>query len=350
MKAGKGLKKAAAVILCAVFFLPGCFGAARAMEAYDTGVRARDPFVLEYHDEYYMYATGLAWNGYGCVHSADLKNWSEPVKIYQPQGSCDGVNDWWAPECHVYKDRFYLFATYRSAATGKRGVAIFRADEPMGPFEMITDGHVTPKDHDAIDGTLYVDEDGQAWMIYVGEWTSNEDGIGDMMAAKLSDDLTAFVSEPILLFRATDGRRNSGAITDGPFLYKTKNGRLLMLWSNMDQDGYCVRLAYSSNGGVDGRWRQQPGNLYGQTKRRTDGGHGMIFTAPDGTLMLSLHAPNFSDEEHPTTAVFLPVDDIGDTLVLREENNFPVRIYYRIYYAWNKLTDCFRGIGRGNDL
>ena len=67
-----------------------------------------------------------------------------------------------------------------------------------------------------------------------------------MMAAKLSDDLTAFVSEPILLFRATDGRRSSGNITDGPFVYQTKNGRLAMLWSNIDGGSYCVRIAFSS--------------------------------------------------------------------------------------------------------
>ncbi|MBQ9552529.1 MAG: family 43 glycosylhydrolase [Clostridia bacterium] len=336
----KGIKAAAALALCAAFMIPACSGSALALETTDTGVRVRDPFVLEYEGTYYMYGTGLApnGNGYGCVTGTDLKNWSEPVKVCEPAGSCDGEGDWWAPECHYYKDAFYLFATYRSAATGKRGVAIFRAADPLGPFEIITDGHVTPKERDAIDGTLYVDQDGQPWMIYVGEWTSNEDGIGDMMAAKLSDDLTAFISEPIRLFRATDGRRSSGTITDGPFLYRTKNGRLLMLWSNIDPNGYCVRIAYSSNGRIDGRWRQQPGALYQQTKRHADGGHGMLFTAPDGTLTLAIHSPNFGDEQTPTTAVFVPVADIGATLIEQDENHFFTRLFLRFYYALMKLA------------
>ena len=336
------LIRALSLALCAALVLPVCCAAAQADETIDSGVRVRDPFVLTHNGTYYLYGTGLKWDGYGCVHSTDLTNWSEPVRVYTPQGACDGEDDWWAPECHVYNGRFYLFATYRSAATGKRGVAIFRADDPLGPFEIITDGHVTPKERDAIDGTLYVDESGQPWMIYVGEWTSNEDEIGDMMAAKLSDDLTAFVSEPILLFRAMDGRRSSGNITDGPFVYQTKNGRLVMLWSNSDGGSYCVRIAFSSNGRVDGKWRQQPGNLFTKTKNHPDGGHGMLFYTADGTMMLAVHSPNFEEENNPTTAVFLPVDDTGDTLILHEDNTFLTRACYRIYYTCMKLLELFR--------
>ncbi len=341
----KAIKNAAALLLCAVCMFSASFGVIlSAAENADTGVQVRDPYVLEYGGVYYMYGTGLKWSGYGCVYSTDLKTWSDPVQVCEPAGSCDGVGDWWAPECHFYNGAFYLFASYLSAASDKRGVAIFRASDPLGPFEIITDGHVTPKDRDAIDGTLYVDENGQPWMVYVGEWTSNEDGIGDMMAAKLSDDLTKFISEPIMLFRATDGGRRSGNITDGPFLYKTKSGRLLMLWSNIDNGGYCVRIAFSSNGKVDGKWRQQPGALYEQTKQQADGGHGMLFRAPDGTLTLSIHSPNFGSEDKPTTAVFVPVDDIGDTLVAKDENNCFVRMFYRFYYVLINLEDVFASL------
>ena len=338
MKKGK---KGTAALLCAVLTLTSAVSAANAANTantVDTGVKARDPFVLEYNGTYYMYATGLQnESGYGCVYSTDLTDWSEPVQVFTPPEDFDGDDNWWAPECHFYKGRFYLFATYHSAKSGKRGVAIFRADSPLGPFEIITDGHITPKDHDAIDGTLYVDEDGQPWMVYVGEWTSNADGVGDMMAAKLSEDITAFISEPILLFRGSDPRWARGKITDGPFLYKTKEGRLLMLWSNMNNKGYCVGIAYSSNGKTDGRWLQQSTELYRASETQPDGGHGMLFTAPDGTLTLSIHSPNQDAEENPTTALLIPVDDIGCTLVTQGKNNVIVRLFYRLYYAVAKL-------------
>ena len=336
--------KTVALVLASAAALAALCGPALAAAFTDTGVRVRDPFVLRHEGVYYMYGTGLAWNGYGCVYSSDLKNWSAPVKVYEPEGACDGEADWWAPECHYYNGSFYLFATYRSAATGKRGVAVFRSASPLGPFAIVTDGHVTPKDHDAIDGTLYVDEDGQPWMVYVGEWTSNADGVGDMMAAKLSDDLSRFVSDPILLFRGTDAPWAKGRITDGPFLYKTKTGRLLMLWSNGNKDGYCVGVAWSSNGRVDGRWYQQPWELYKAAKTNADGGHGMLFTGPDGALTLSVHSPNESSEAHPTTAIFIPVADIGDTLVTKDRDTPPVRLFYRLYYTFARLAAVFEKI------
>ena len=323
-------------LACIVFILFRNHGADA--DIIDTGIEVRDPYVLEYEGTYYMYGTGLAPEGYGCVHSSDLKEWSSPVTVFPPGKDFDGIGDWWAPECHYYKGAFYLFASYHSAASDKRGTAVFRADDPLGPFELISDGHITPKEHDCIDGTLYVDEDGQPWMVYVGEWTSNEDGVGDMMAAKLSDDLTAFISEPILLFRGSDLKNRTNSITDGPFLYKTRNGRLLMLWSNFDMGGYSVHIAYSSNGRIDGVWRQQPGALFTKTKRHADGGHGMLFTAPDGTLMLSLHSPNFATDDDPTTALLVPVKDVGSTLIQKSEDNVFVRIYYAVYYAISKAN------------
>lgn len=341
MKKTGYVKKITAALLGAAVAVASFSASALAADVTDTGVQVRDPYVLEHEGTYYLYGTGLAWGGYGCVYSTDLRNWSAPVKVYEPQGACDGEGDWWAPECHEYQGNFYLFASYRSAATGKRGVGIFRASDPLGPFEIITDGHITPKDHDAIDGTLYVDENGQPWMVYVGEWTSNEDGVGDMMAARLSADLTEFVSEPVLLFRGTDAKWAKGKFTDGPFLYKTKNGRLLMLWSANDKGGYCVGIAYSSNGKIDGKWRQQPRELYKATKKTADGGHGMLFTSPDGTLTLSIHSPNYGTEDDPTTAVFVPVTDIGDTLVTKDRDNLFIRLYYRFYFTFMKLADVF---------
>ncbi len=102
---------------------------------------------------------------------------------------------------------------------------------------------------------------------------------------------------------------------------------LLMLWSDFEKNGYCVRIAVSSNGKIDGTWLHQPCALYHATERRADGGHGMLFTAPDGTLTLSMHSPNVDSETDPTTAVFVPVADIGNTLILKCEDSLFVRLY-----------------------
>ncbi len=275
----------------------------------------RDPFVLVHNGLYYMYGTcATAQKGYGCFVSPDLAHWAGPFNVFTAPADFDGIKDFWAPECHEYGGKFYLFATYFSRTTGHRGVSVFRADDPLGPFEEISDGHVTPHDRDSIDGTLYVDDAGQPYMVYVEEWTSTDDGVGRMAVATLTDDLSRFASAPKTLFRADDPSWKPHKITDGPFLYTSRTGKLLMLWSNGSPEGYCVALASAK--AVTGPWRQQRARLYAKDKRHAcDGGHGMLFTDQNGQLTLCIHAPN---ADAPAQAQFFPVRDLGFTLALDE--------------------------------
>ena len=302
----------------------------------------RDPFVLVHEGKYYMYGTGLAGRGYGCVISENLEDWTYPIQVFTPDECFDGIKDFWAPECHYYNGKFYLFATYFSGETQHRGVGIFVADEPTGPFTQLGDGHITPHDRDSIDGTLYVDGDGQPWMVYVREWTSAEDEVGEMAIAKLSENLDCFISEPKIIFRADGHLWTDSHVTDGPFLYRTENGRLLMLWSNSaKQGGYAVGVAWSDNNEITGKWKHQPSALYRKDMyHELDGGHGMIFRTLDGQLMMSIHSPNSQTEEHRTTAVFIPIKDTGNSIVLAE-NYTPFRnflykfvvLFRKIYYG-----------------
>ncbi len=329
--------------------LPSSAGVSEAYPIKREDLNVRDPFVLVYEGKYYMYGTGLSkGNGYGCVVSEDLENWSERIQVFAPSDDFDGYSNFWAPECHYYNGSFYLFATYLSRASGKRGTAVFKSDSPTGPFEIISDGHITPKERDCIDGTLYVDEDGQPWMVYVNEWTSEPDEVGRMAVAKLSDDLTHFISEPKVIFKADGHLWTNEHITDGPFLYRTSKGELLMLWSNnIDKKGYAVGLAISDNGKVDGNWLHHPVAIYKKDLRNEyDGGHPMLFETLDGQLMMSIHSPNSSDEV-VTHAEFIPVEENGDAIqIVRDE--FLGCIWDRLRTIFDKiylfLADIFHDI------
>lgn len=320
-------------------------------------INIRDPFVLPYDGLYYMYGTGAAQgNGYGCYVSRDLENWAGPFNVFSAPDDFDGDGCFWAPECHYYNGKFYLLATYHSKTTGYRGTSVFEADSPLGEFKEISDGHITPHNADSIDGTLYVDEQGQPWMVYVGEWTATEDGIGRMMAAKLSSDLSSFISEPEELFKATDAPWSSSFVTDGPFLYKTRTGKLLMLWSNGSPEGYCVGLAESLDGTPNGEWRQQFSRLYMKTFSYVDGvsyngGHGMLFETFDGRLMLVIHSPNGRTTNEKTgetvfeTASFYEIEDCGRTIRIK---GIPccLRLWEKILtlkeFISNALEDLFK--------
>lgn len=228
----------------------------------------------------------------------------------------DADKNYWAPEVYQYNGAYYMFITYHSSITDHRGCTIMKADSPEGPFVEITCGQITPRDWDSIDGTFYVDSDGQLWMIFVHEWTSTDDGVGRMAAAKLSAGLTHFISTPFELFRADALEWATANVTDGCWMYRCADGQLLMLWSNWDSAGYCVGIARSANGRIDGEWTQDKTLLYAKSMTGTyDGGHGMLFTDTDGQMYLSIHSPNTATKSRRERPVFIPVDERNCSLV-----------------------------------
>lgn len=273
----------------------------------------RDPCILVEDGVYYAY--GTRWIGFKNT-SGDLRGeWEELGVVAQIPENAE--TNYWAPEVHKFNGAYYMFTTYRSSVTGHRGCTIMKSDKPEGPFVEITNGHITPSDWDSIDGTFYVDTDGQPWMVFVHEWTSTDDGIGRMAAAKLSDDLTHFVSEPVELFRADDPSWSRAQVTDGCWMYRCEDGQLLMLWSNSDSAGYCVGIARSVDGRVDGTWTQDKDLLYSKNMMgvKYDGGHGMLFYDTDGQMYLSIHSPNGGGLDRPETPVFIPVREENGTIV-----------------------------------
>lgn len=275
----------------------------------------RDPFILVDNGVYYLYGTGAygrdwdntCWDCYVNDTGSLRGQWKHvQQRIYRQPDHAQ--KQFWAPEVHKYKGAYYLLASYYSSATGHRGSSVLKANSPTGPFSEISDGHITPKHWDAIDATLYVAADGQPWLVFVHEWTCTEDGIGTMAAAKLSDDLRCLISEPVELFRADSPPWTNRRVTDGCFLYTTRDGNLLMIWSNDEPDGYCVGIAHSTNGKIDGQWVHEPVPLYKKgTVCEHDGGHGMIFTDTDGKLYMCLHAPDQACPGLSERTVILPL-------------------------------------------
>ncbi len=285
---------------------------------------ARDPFVLLDNGVYYMYVTG--WKCYKNTSGRLDGEWKEleTFRVEDPEGELPNARGHrWAPEVYKYRGAYYMFTTYKIEnyeQYGKRGCAVFRADSPEGPFSQISDGVVTPREFSALDGTLYVDGDGQPWMVYCKEWVSAPEGVGRMCIAKLSSDLSRFITEPQEIFTAKDPEWSRGVITDGCFMYKTEDGQLLMIWSNNTEGGYCVGIARSASGRIDGEWTQDRELLFSkEISGEYNGGHGMIFADTDGQMYLSIHSPNGKVGERNSIPVFVPLVEKNGTLVWGRE-------------------------------
>ena len=270
-------------------------------------IYCRDPFVMRYGDKYYFYVTITTREPKGmmCYVSEDLENWSDPVVVYTPPENFHGSKQFfWAPECHYYNGYFYIFTSVFSSKYNHRTVSVYRADNPLGPFEDIANGAVAPTDWDTIDGTLYIDKQNRPWLVFVHEWTCMPDKNGGMAAARLSEDFTHLISEPIQLFLAKDPSWATRGVTDGPYLIRTNDGVLRMIWSNFSDNGYVVAKAHSDNGEIEGKWIQD-GLLFQKDLREDftmDGGHASVFQTKDGKFFMALHAPQSDikegDHEH----------------------------------------------------
>ena len=280
--------------------------------------KVRDPFVLSDNGTYYVYGTG--WKCFRNVSGKLTGPWKKTdIEVNMAHPETDGGSHW-APEVHKYNGAYYMFTTYLNSVTNHRGCIILKADSPEGPFNEITDGFITPAGWDSIDGTLYIDPDGQPWMVFVHEWTSMPDGVGAFAAAKLSDDFTHFTSEPIELFKANEPGWAAANVTDGCFMYTNEKGELLMLWSNFDSFGYAVAVAKSSNGRLDGEWTHEAEPLYSKYMTNVyDGGHPMVFTDTDGQKYLVFHSPNTAADDRKERPTFIAIEERDGKIVWTEK-------------------------------
>lgn len=283
-------------------------------------IQIRDPFVLRMDEEgcYYLFGSTDKdiWKskgvGFDVYRSVDLTHWEGPHPAFRPEPDFWAEKNFWAPEVHPYRGKFYMFATFKADGIC-RGTQVLAADHSLGPFVPHSDGPVTPRDWECLDGTLFVDGEGLPWIVFCHEWVQIKNGT--ICAMRLSETLDRAVGEPIELFAAGDAPwadpiRGDNYVTDGPFLHRGAGGELLMLWSSFADELYAQGIAKSASGGILGPWEQADEPLY-----KSDGGHGMIFRTFDGELLLALHTPNKTPDERP---VFIPLAERNGRLLVCE--------------------------------
>jgi beta-xylosidase len=303
-------------------------------------IQIRDPFVVREDGAYYLFGSTDKdiWKGRGTGFDVYVStegigpdapiNFEGPFPVFRPPDDFWSETNFWAPEIYRYKGLYYMFATFKPR-NGRRGTAILKSESgilgPYMPWSLNAAGKpgpVTPAEWECLDGTFFVEE-GTPYLIFCHEWRQAGDGrictiplTGDLrQAAALPEDA------PQVLFRASEapwayelrGGLAGRYVTDGPFMHRTEDGSLLMLWSSFGKDGnYCIGTAYSRSGTLTGPWIQSGQPLYS-----ADGGHGMIFRSKGGTLYLAIHRPNKTPHERP---VFVEVAEKGGAITIHKGN------------------------------
>ena len=271
---GDDLRKSGARLFRAI--VHACWGAPG-----DPRLPLADPYVLTWKGMYYAYGTTKE-EGFRVAVSDDLAHW-KMVKGFShdgfvfAKGDGFGTCDFWAPEVHVYKGRFYLFYSANCCCC----VAV--ADSPFGPFRNSKKEplFVRPGGQ-AIDNSLFVDEAGTPWMPF----SDNE----RLAFVRLTPDLMSVVSNSwFLAFDQPKDDWQKG--TEEGASVVCVGGKYAVLFSGdacQSQD-YAVGVGVADK--MSGPWTRISGYRFlHRAGGLTGTGHGSPFQLCDGSWRYVFHA------------------------------------------------------------
>lgn len=203
-----------------------------------------DPCVVYEDGSYYMFGTGFAEDGKGIqiYKAADLSGEWLPIGGAVPQGTPENWNykHFWAPEVLKHDGKFYLYYTASpedSPANSGNRVGVAVAENIEGPYEDA--GPVIR--HASIDGSPFVDTDGQLYMYYTIEHR-NADGLkaGQVYADRMVS-CTQAEGNPKRVMAEYEWQ-------EGPNVQRIGRKYLLTFsQGSWTDDTYCLRYAYADS-------------------------------------------------------------------------------------------------------
>lgn len=190
-----------------------------------------------------------------CFSSKDMKNWTAHGPIMRATDFKWATHDAWASQVVFRNGKYYFYTSVRHGEPHvgmSIGVAV--SDSPTGPFvdargsALVTDDMTpSPYSWDDIDPTVFIDDDGTAWMAW---------GNPLCHLAKLKPNMIE-LDGPIVLLPLPN-------YTEGPWISK-RNGLYYLTYPAFAHQGEAESLCYATAPAVTGPWTYR-GVLTGTAK------------------------------------------------------------------------------------
>jgi len=171
--------------------------------------------------------------------SADMVNWRDHGSPLAIESFKWGDDRAWAPQCIERNGKFYLYVPLHSKESGTMAIGVAVGKTPVGPFVDPIGKPLADGSWAYIDPTVFIDDDGQAWLYW---------GNPRVYYAKLNDDM-------ISLKDGVHEMNMEGlkGYTEGPWIQK-RNGKYYMMYA---ADGIPENIAYAMGDSPIGPWTYQ---------------------------------------------------------------------------------------------
>ena len=217
-----------------------------------------DPAPMVYNDTVFLYTThdeddaeGVKMQDWLLYTSTDMVNWTDHGVVASLK-SFDWVkrdNGAWAEQVVERNGKFYMYCPIHG-----NGIGVLVSDSPYGPFkDPLGKPLVWQKEHwDDIDPTVFIDEDGQAYMYW---------GNPNCYYVKLNEDMISYSGDIVKLKETPEHYQ------EGPWFYKRNGHYYLAFASTCCPEG----IGYAMSDSPTGPWKTK-GYIMRPTER-TRGNH-----------------------------------------------------------------------------
>lgn len=184
-----------------------------------------DPAPMVWNNRLYLYTTqdedGSTWftmDNWLLYSTNDMVNWTDHGVVLSYFDFEWAKGDAWAPQCIERNGKFYMYVPMISRDNNRGSIGVAVADTPLGPFYDPIGKPLVQTDWGDIDPTVFIDDDGQAYLYW---------GNPNLYYVKLNEDMISYDDEVVRvpLTEESFGKRDDNSdrntlYEEGPWLYK----------------------------------------------------------------------------------------------------------------------------------
>ncbi len=206
-----------------------------------------DPAPMVYQDRLYLYTSHdedvtkdnfYTMNDWKLYSTVDMVNWTDHGTIASLKTFSWSTDNAWAPQAIPRNGKIYLYVPINNNTGAKIGVAV--ADNPLGPFKDAVGREIAQSGAMAIDPTVFIDDDEQAYLFW---------GNGNLRMVRLNSDMISTTGS------VTSNIPMQGFI-EGPWFYK-RGSLYYLVYAGAGQ-----KISYATSNAPTGPWTYK-GDVFG---------------------------------------------------------------------------------------